>query len=87
MRYYYIGVTCDLSTDSLGTDVADGVDGLHLVHGGHLLLLLLLGVSCLLSFGALGDVRVLGRLHTDEKIARWQIQYFDNWLTGVALEW
>ena len=77
---------CDLSTDSVGTDVADGVDGLHLVHGAHLLLLLLLGVSCLLSFGALGDVRVLGRLNTDEKIARWPVYKF-NILTIDLLEW
>ena len=52
------------STDLVGSDIADGVEGLHLVHGvHHLLLLLLLLDSCLLSFGAhlaLGDVRCEG---------------------------
>ena len=51
------------STDLVGADVADGVEGLHLVHGVHHLLLLLLLDSCLLSFGAhlaLGDVRCEG---------------------------
>ena len=66
------------STDLVGADIADGVEGLHLVHGvHHLLLLLLLLDSCLLSFGAhlaLGDVRcegvarLPGGLNTVEKV-------------------
>ena len=60
-----------MNTDSAGTDVADGIDRLHVVHGPlHLLVLLLLLDRGLLSLGAqlalaLGDVRREARLRGD----------------------
>ena len=64
MRYNCITLGSQVRTDSVRTDVGDGVHGLHVVHGvhRHLLLLLLFLGNCLLSFDAhlalaLGDVR------------------------------
>ena len=59
--------------DSVGSDVADGVDGLHLVHSIllHLLLLLLLLDICLRGFGThlvRQEARLRGGLNTVDKV-------------------